>query len=303
MPRIDPLKLLVCLSVLLAPNGGIRSANEVKRLANLMAKFSKKLVSKCIYIQILKCTETELLGQFMAAGGWSLVHMWLADGITTKNWPLIQELLELLLCCPVDVERLKSNTAPKLVKTLSKDSTHEGVRLLASKLVEQWLKIARNDIRSGQQQSQSSSQSTLATPSSSLDDSSTNPDKQHEEQDALQDVQTEVVNAPHEEVLDETIVEDEQEVLPETDPLGTSSAETIENGSIEEDSEEKQDEEDVAETKKAFSDAVAESNDKKTPLLFKITMKNGKQVLAKVESPTKKNDASVRDDFEDDELL
>lgn len=91
-----------------------------------MAKFSKKLVSKCIYIQILKCTETELLGQFMAAGGWSLVHMWLGDGITTKNWPLIQELLELLLCCPVDVERLKSNTAPKLVKTLSKDSTHEG---------------------------------------------------------------------------------------------------------------------------------------------------------------------------------
>lgn len=93
---------------------------------SLMAKFSKKLVSKCIYIQILKCTETELLGQFMAAGGWSLVHMWLADGITTKNWPLIQELLELLLCCPVDVERLKSNTAPKLVKTLSKDSSHEG---------------------------------------------------------------------------------------------------------------------------------------------------------------------------------
>lgn len=93
---------------------------------SLMAKFSKKLVSKCIYIQILKCTETDLLGQFMAAGGWSLVHMWLADGITTKNWPLIQELLELLLCCPVDVERLKSNTAPKLVKSLSKDSSHEG---------------------------------------------------------------------------------------------------------------------------------------------------------------------------------
>lgn len=32
-PRIDPLKLLTCLKVLLAPNGGIRSANEVKRLA------------------------------------------------------------------------------------------------------------------------------------------------------------------------------------------------------------------------------------------------------------------------------
>lgn len=90
-----------------------------------MAKFSKKLVSKCIYIQILKCTETELLGQFMQTGGWSLVHLWLVDGVTSKNWPLIQELLELLLCCPVDVERLKINTTPRLVKALSTDSAHE----------------------------------------------------------------------------------------------------------------------------------------------------------------------------------
>lgn len=91
-----------------------------------MAKFSKKLVSKCIYIQILKCTETKLLGEFMAAGGWSLSHMWLTDGILSKNWPLVQELLELLLCCPVDVTRLKSNSSPKLVKGLSKDGGHEG---------------------------------------------------------------------------------------------------------------------------------------------------------------------------------
>jgi protein phosphatase 1 regulatory subunit 10 len=125
-PRIDPLKLLTCLSVLLlAPNGGIKNALEVKRLASLMTKFSKKLVPKCIYIQILKCTETELLGQFMTAGGWSLTHMWLTDGILTKNWPLVQELLELLLLCPVDVTRLKSNPAPKLVKGLSKESSHE----------------------------------------------------------------------------------------------------------------------------------------------------------------------------------
>jgi hypothetical protein len=112
--------------VLLAPNGGIKSSQEVKRLAGLMTKFSKKLVSKCIYIQILKCTETELLGQFMTAGGWTLTHMWLTDGILTRNWSLVQELLELLLLCPVDVMRLKSNSAPKLVKSLSKDSAHEG---------------------------------------------------------------------------------------------------------------------------------------------------------------------------------
>lgn len=31
-------------------------------LYSLMTKFSKKLVSKCIYIQILKTTKTDLLG-------------------------------------------------------------------------------------------------------------------------------------------------------------------------------------------------------------------------------------------------
>ncbi|XP_076281123.1 phosphatase 1 nuclear targeting subunit isoform X1 [Lasioglossum baleicum] len=144
-PRIDPLSLLKCLSVLLGPTGGIRSKEEVHRLANLMTKFSKKLVSKCIYIQILKTTNTDLLSQFMGAGGWNLIHMWLTDGILAKNWALIQELLELLLLCPVDIERLKSNNCPKLVKGLTKEGSHQGVRVLASRLVEQWLKIVKGE--------------------------------------------------------------------------------------------------------------------------------------------------------------
>lgn len=91
-----------------------------------MGKFSKKLVSKCIYIQILKCSETELLGQFMETDGWMLTYSWLQDAVASKNWPLVQEILELFLLCPVDVERLKSNSAPKLVKSLSKEGSHEG---------------------------------------------------------------------------------------------------------------------------------------------------------------------------------
>ncbi|XP_076247567.1 phosphatase 1 nuclear targeting subunit isoform X2 [Calliopsis andreniformis] len=145
MPRIDPLSLLKCLSVLLGPTGGIKSKEEVHRLANLMTKFSKKLVSKCIYIQILKTTNTDLLSQFMGAGGWNLIHMWLTDGILAKNWALIQELLGLLLLCPVDIERLKSNNCPKLIKGLSKEGSHQGVRVLASRLVEQWLKIVKGE--------------------------------------------------------------------------------------------------------------------------------------------------------------
>jgi hypothetical protein len=63
--------------------------------------------------------------RFMAAGGWNLTHTWLSDAIMARNWPLIQELLELLLMCPVDVERLKTNNCPKLIKGLSKESNNE----------------------------------------------------------------------------------------------------------------------------------------------------------------------------------
>ncbi|CAH2066527.1 unnamed protein product, partial [Iphiclides podalirius] len=145
MPRICPMQLLNCLSVLLSPNGGIKSRDEVQRLASLMTKFSKKLVSKCIYIQILKCTETDLLGLFMGSGGWRLVHIWLTESVVVKNWPLVRELLELLLLCPVDIERLKTNNCPKLVKELSKDGNHYAIRALASKLVEQWLKTVKGE--------------------------------------------------------------------------------------------------------------------------------------------------------------
>lgn len=112
-----------------------------------MEKYSKKLVSKCIYIQILKCTEAELLGQFMTAGGWNLVHQWLKDGSDSKNWPFVQEIMEMFLACPVDSNRLKSNHTPKIVKELSENSSSAHVKLLATKLVQQWLKIAYHEKR------------------------------------------------------------------------------------------------------------------------------------------------------------
>lgn len=95
-----------------------------------MSKYSKKLVSKCIYIQILKSTETELLESFMSSGGWALVINWLTDSYDSKNWSLVQELLELLLLCPVDVPRLQSNAAPKVVKGLSREAEHERTYIL-----------------------------------------------------------------------------------------------------------------------------------------------------------------------------
>lgn len=145
MSSIEPKQLLGCLSGLLSNNGGIKRRNEVQRIARLMSKYSKKLVSKCIYIQILKCTETELLDLFMRYNGWLLIHLWLTESIVAKNWPLVKELLELLLLCPVDLNRLKTNNCPKLVKELSKDGDHFAIRALASKLVEQWLKTVQGE--------------------------------------------------------------------------------------------------------------------------------------------------------------
>lgn len=57
----------------------------------------------------------------MSAGGWNLTYNWLSDGVAAKNWPLVTELVDLLLICPVDINRLKTNACPKLIKTLSKD--------------------------------------------------------------------------------------------------------------------------------------------------------------------------------------
>lgn len=112
-------------------HGSTRTVS-VSRLSNESCVFKLALISPSLY-------------RFMGAGGWNLVHMWLTDGILAKNWALIQELLELLLLCPVDVERLKTNNCPKLIKGLSKEGSHHVVRVLASRLVEQWLKIVKGE--------------------------------------------------------------------------------------------------------------------------------------------------------------
>lgn len=75
---------------------------------------------------ILKNTERQLLGSFMGEGGWNLIHSWLQDAHVNKNWALVAEVLELLLLTPVDVERLKMNNLPKLVKGLSKREDLQG---------------------------------------------------------------------------------------------------------------------------------------------------------------------------------
>ena len=127
MPRIDPSQLLQTLSVLLAPNGGIKSSGEVKplmthlslsimtqhlqvpRIVQLMQKFSKKLVSKCIYIHILSSSTPELLELFLTQKGWDLLNAWFSDAYTSENYYLCGDLITLFSVCPMTSARLKEN--------------------------------------------------------------------------------------------------------------------------------------------------------------------------------------------------
>ena len=127
MPRIDPSQLLRTLSVLLAKDGGIRSAEEVviikrivdiylhfmlmqvPRIVQLMQKFSKKLVSKCIYIHILCSSSPELLESFLSQKGWDLLNSWFSDAIKNQNYYLCGDLVKLFAVCPMNSARLKEN--------------------------------------------------------------------------------------------------------------------------------------------------------------------------------------------------
>lgn len=149
MPRIDPKQLLKTLSVLLSPKGGIKSADEVNRLVQLMQKFSKKLVSKCIYIQILKASSEELLDKFLMEKGWGLLNLWFADAIRTNNWSECGCLIQLFAQCPMTAARLKENVevnqAPKLIRQLSCDQrVDEGIRNLAVKVLNKWMSIVQS---------------------------------------------------------------------------------------------------------------------------------------------------------------
>ena len=146
MPQIDPKQLLKTLGILLSPTGGIKSSEEVERLVKLMSKFSRKLVSKCIYVQILSATPSDLLTKFLHEGGWSLLNTWFEDAIKTQNWPMVKEMLYLFDRCPVTAKLLKEQTnehnAPKLINQLRQEpSVQAEIRGLASDVYKSWVAV------------------------------------------------------------------------------------------------------------------------------------------------------------------
>jgi len=146
MPRIDPAQLLKTLSVLLGPHGGIKSEDEVSRLVTLMEKFSKKLVSKVVYIKILLATNPEILDKFLGERGWDLLNFWFAEGIRSSNWPLCNQIIQLFLLSPMTAERLRENSdqnrAPKLVRQLTYDSrVDDTLRDLSNQVLTKWMTV------------------------------------------------------------------------------------------------------------------------------------------------------------------
>lgn len=145
MAPVDPFELLKAFKPLLTHNGGMKSPSEVPRLLKLMKQYSKKIVSKCTYINILLATSDEILDKFLREDGWKLLNGWLKDESSKElseqnNYALLSELLRLLRKCPMNYERLIETDTPKLVKNLGK-CKEENISKQAKDLVAEWRTI------------------------------------------------------------------------------------------------------------------------------------------------------------------
>ncbi|NXO01281.1 PP1RA phosphatase, partial [Rhinopomastus cyanomelas] len=156
---IDPKELLKGLDCFLGRDGEVKSLEGISKIFSLM-KDSQKLVSRCIYLNILLQTRAhDILAKFIRLGGYRLLNTWLTASKASNNVPFLQQLLLTLQHLPLTVDHLKQNNTAKLVKQLSKSSDDEELRRLASILVSDWMAVIR---------SQSSAQPTgleLETPS------------------------------------------------------------------------------------------------------------------------------------------
>ncbi|RWS08106.1 Serine/threonine-protein phosphatase 1 regulatory subunit 10-like protein, partial [Dinothrombium tinctorium] len=110
----------------------------------LMKKYSKKLVSRCTYCNILLATERDVLEVFLEKDGWDILNAWVKDAKRDNNNALLYELLKLLDLCPMTVERLKKNDTAKIIKTLSKNEI-EYIAEKSKAIVTKWMLLIKAD--------------------------------------------------------------------------------------------------------------------------------------------------------------
>ncbi|KAL4629643.1 serine/threonine-protein phosphatase 1 regulatory subunit 10-like [Arapaima gigas] len=141
---VDPREILKGVENLLGKEGELRSPDGVVKIVSLM-KASHKMVSRCMYLNILLQTKShDILNRFIKIGGYKLLNAWLTYSKTTNNTPLLQLILLTLQNLPLTVDHLKQNNTAKLVKQLSKSGETEELRKLASVLVDGWMAIIRS---------------------------------------------------------------------------------------------------------------------------------------------------------------
>ncbi|KAL7829378.1 hypothetical protein AOLI_G00302630 [Acnodon oligacanthus] len=141
---VDPREVLKGVEALLGKDGELRSLEGVAKVFSLM-KASHKMVSRCMYLNILLQTKShDILNRFIRVGGYKLLNSWLTYSKTTSNTPLLQLILLTLQKLPLTVDHLKQNNTAKLVKHLSKSGETEELRKLASVLVDGWMAIIRS---------------------------------------------------------------------------------------------------------------------------------------------------------------
>nr|XP_021407168.2 serine/threonine-protein phosphatase 1 regulatory subunit 10 [Lonchura striata domestica] len=130
---IDPKELLKGLDCFLGRDGEVKTMDGISKIFSLM-KDSQKMVSRCIYLNILLQTRAQdILAKFIRIGGYKLLNTWLTGSKANNNVPFLQQLLLTLQHLPLTVDHLKQ------------------LRRLASILVSDWMGVIR---------SQSSSQPT-----------------------------------------------------------------------------------------------------------------------------------------------
>lgn len=179
---VDPREILKGVEALLGKDGELRSLEGVPKVFSLM-KASNKMVSRCMYLNILLQTKShDILNRFIRVGGYKLLNAWLTYAKTTTNTPLLQLILLTLQKLPLKVDHLKQNNTAKLVKQLSKAGETEELRKLAAVLVEGWMAIIR-------------SQSVAASGSSPADKKR----KKEEGKVPVRDVKSEVAKVAEEE--------------------------------------------------------------------------------------------------------
>ncbi|XP_061520865.1 serine/threonine-protein phosphatase 1 regulatory subunit 10-like [Phycodurus eques] len=141
---VDPREILKGVEVLLGKDGGLCSLEGVPKMFSLM-KASAKMVSRCMYLNILLHTKShDVLNRFIRVGGYRLLNSWLTYSKTTNNSPLLQLILLTLQKLPLKVDHLKQNNTAKLVKQLCKGADTEELRKLASVLVDGWMATIRS---------------------------------------------------------------------------------------------------------------------------------------------------------------